>query len=173
VVWHGKRHPGSPQPTVRALEGFLRQKPLSWFVVEPSIGSFTPPRVPWISVLSGQATLIQIQTLRLNKLLAMEHDSGYMQEVRHAIELLNKLYDSHRSAQHAAGVDSAKQPKSETAEQSFRHPVYSFLPPDDARQLEQLEQQVDRGEIDRIELYRLMAPIFEAEQRLYQERGPR
>lgn len=176
VTWHGDQHPGGPQPTARALEEFLRKKPPSWFVVELAIGLFTPPRVPWISVLSGQAALIQILTLRLNTLLAMEHDSGSsMPEVRQSIELLDKLYKSHLAAQHAAGIKLAKQPKSEARRGGF--PPLGFLcsparrrsPPSAHR----TEQQVARGEINPIELYRLAAPIFAVERRRMKERGPK
>jgi hypothetical protein len=172
VAWHGDQHPGSPQPTVRALKGFLRQKPTSWFVVELAIGSFTPSHVSQIFVARELAPLIEVQKFRLNKFLAREQDSGgHMPQVQQAMEFLLKLYAV--AAREAAGGESAKHPKSEAAEEGFRHPVYSFLPPDDARRLVQIEQQVDRGEIDLVELYRLAAPLFEAEQRLHRERGPR
>ena len=178
VVWHREQHPGSPQPTVRALEGFLRHKPMSWFVGELAIASFAPPRMPRIFVLREQAALIEIQKFRLNKLLAMEHDSGdHTPEVRHNIELLLKMYDSHFTAQQAAGVEPAylraQRPTPERSDKIFRHPTYPFLTSDEARRLVQLEQQVDSGELDPIELYRLAAPMFEAEQRPARERGPR
>ena len=178
VVWHGEQHPGSPQPTVRALGGFLRHKPVSWFCVELAIASFTPPRVPRIVGFREQAALIEIQKFRLNKLLAMEHDSGdHTPEVRHNIELLFKMYDSHITAQQAAGVEPAylraQRPTPERGDKIFRHPLYNFLTSDEARRLVQIEQRVDRGEVDLIELYRLAAPMFAAEQRLARERGPR
>lgn len=174
VVWHGEQHPSSPQPTVRALGEFLRHKPIRWFVVELAIGSFTPARVPWIFVLPDEAALIEIQKVRVSKLLAMEHDSGgHMPEVLQNMKFLLELYKSHVTTQQAAGVEPAERSKPERSEEGFRHPTYPFLPPDEARRLVQLEQQAESGKIELAELYRLAAPIFEAEQRRHGERGPR
>ena len=177
VVWHGAQHPDSPQPTVRALGGFLRHKPTRCFVMELAIAPFAPPGVPRIFVLREQAALIEMQKFRVNKLLATEHDSGdHTPEVRHNIELLFKMYDAHFMAQQATGVEPAylrAQRPTPERDKDFRHPTYSFLTSDEARRLMQLESRVDSGELDPIELYRLAAPMFEAEQRLARERGPR
>ena len=178
VVWHREQHPGSPQPTVRALGGFLRHKPKSWFVGELAIASIAQPRVPRIFVLREQAALIEIQKFRLNKLLAMEQDSGdHTPEVRHNIELLFKMNDSHFTAQQAAGVEPAylraQRPPLERSDKDVRHPIYSFLTSDEARRLVQLELRVASGELDPLEVYRDAAPTFEAEQRPAREEGPR
>jgi hypothetical protein len=168
VAWHSEQYPQVAQPTVRALKAFLRRKLLSWFVVELAIASFTPPRGHRIVVLDELAAVIQIVKFRLNKLLAMEHDTGgCTPEVRQNIELLLKMYHAYWTAQQATGGDS----KPEPSDEDFSDPLSPFLTSGQARHLAQLKQDLDSGKIDLAQLYELANPMFETRQWREGERG--
>jgi hypothetical protein len=44
------------------------------------------------------------------------------------------------------------------------HPDFPFLTPDEARRLKELQAQVDAGEVNLLQLYEQIGPIFKAEQ---------
>jgi hypothetical protein len=168
VAWHSEQYPQAAQPTVRALVGCLRRKPMSWFVVELAIASFTPPRGYPIVVLAELAALIQIQKFRLNKLLATEHDAGgHTPEVRQNIEVLSKMYHEYWTAQQATGSE----PKPELSDEGISHPFFPFLTSVQARHLMQLEQDFHSGKVDYVQLCELVKPMFDARQWVEGERG--
>jgi hypothetical protein len=121
-------------------------------------------------MLREQAALIETQKRRLSRLLAMEDDShDHTPEVRHNIELLMRMYGAHLRVQQELGLEAAylrgRRPKAEPSDRGCRHPIYTFLAPDEARHLLDLEQRVGRGEINLLELYKSVAPIFNWEQK--------
>jgi hypothetical protein len=121
-------------------------------------------------VLREQAVLIETQKLRVGRLLAMEDDSNdHTPEARHNIELLMRLYGAHLRVQQELGLEPAylrgRRPKAEPPDGVCRHPIYTFLAPDEARRLLDLELQVARGEINLLELYELATPIFNWEKK--------
>jgi len=121
-------------------------------------------------VLREQAVLIETQKSRVSRLLTIEHDShDHMPETRHNIELLMRMYVSHLRAQQELGLEPAylrgRRPKAKPSDSVCRHPIYTFLAPDEARRLLDLEQQVDRGEINLLELLERAEPFFKFEQK--------
>jgi hypothetical protein len=121
-------------------------------------------------VLREQAALIETQKRRLSRLLAMEDDShDHTPEVRHNIELLMRMCGAHLRVQQELGLEAAylrgRRTKAEPSHSVCRHPIYTFLAPDEARCLLDLEEQVDRGEIDILELYERAGPLFNFEQK--------
>ncbi len=121
-------------------------------------------------VLREQAALIETQKRRLSRLLTMEDDShDHTPETRHNIELLMRMCGSHLRVQQELGLEPAylrgRRPKAEPSASVCRHPTYTFLAPDEARRLLDLEQQVDRGEINLLELLERAEPFFKFEQK--------
>ncbi len=121
-------------------------------------------------VLREQAALIETQKLRVGRLLSMKDDShDHTPEARHNIELLMRMYRAHLRVQQELGLEPAylrgRRPKAEPSASVCRHPTYTFLAPDEARRLLDLEQQVDRGEINLLELLERAEPFFKFEQK--------
>ncbi len=122
-----------------------------------------------VDVLREQAVLIETQKLRLNRILAIEHDSGdHTPEARRNIELLMRMYESHLTAQQELGLEPAylrdRRPKTEPSN-SDGPSAYPYLPPDAAQRVVDIEQAVARGEIDLGALYEQVGEIFKVEQK--------
>jgi hypothetical protein len=116
-----------------------------------------------ISVAQKLERLIEFQELRVHELRARELESAqYIPEMRHNIELLPKMYALLLNLE-AVYRRGPRPPETAPSEGGFQHPVYTFLDPDEARQLLRLEEQVERGEINIIQLYQWAGPIFEWE----------
>ncbi len=166
VEWHCRQYPGRPQPSERALARFLQSKPTSWFVVSLAVGPFTPSCVPRIFVLREQASLIEVQKLRLNKLLASEHDARHpIAEVRQNIALLSDLYDAHLRAQQAMGLEPAyrrgRRPKPQAPRGLAQDAdYYPFLTPGENQAFLEIKERLDRGEIDMVQLFKEASAIF-------------
>lgn len=123
-----------------------------------------------VDVLRKQAVLIETQERRVSTLLDIEDDSRHhTPEARRNIELLMRMYQSHLRIQQELGIEPAylrgRRPRTEPSDSVYRHPIYGFLRPNEARRLRDLEQQVDRGEINLLELYERIGPIFDFEQK--------
>ena len=123
-----------------------------------------------VDVLRKQAVLIETQERRVSTLFDIEDDSRHhTPEARRNIELLMRMYQSHLRIQQELGIEPAylrgRRPKAEPSDSVCRHPIYTFLAPDEARCLLDLEEQVDRGEIDILELYERAGPLFNFEQK--------
>lgn len=125
-------------------------------------------QVPRISVLGEQVALIRIQQRRLDRLLALE-DLGAKngREVSESIGLLQAVYQSHFRIQQELGLEPAYlrsvRPNDAPSGGVPRHPVYTFLSPNDARRLLMIEDQANRGEIDVVELYKATGALIQAE----------
>jgi hypothetical protein len=118
-------------------------------------------------VLRKEAELIRIQEVRLGALLAREPDARDRgREVRNEMALLMKLYAAHLTTQQGLGLEPSylrgPREKPEPSDQGC-HAMYPFLTRKEARRLDQIDAAVDRGEINPIELYRLVEPLVKWE----------
>jgi len=125
-----------------------------------------------ISVVQRLVRLIELQELRVHELRAREHASGqYTSEMRRNIEVLQNGYTALSNTLRALDLEAAayrrgpRPPGTTPSDAVVSHPVYTFLKPDEARQLLRLEEQLERGEINITQLYQWAAPIFEWENR--------
>jgi hypothetical protein len=152
----------------------LREKPEAWFVAKclsvPTNGSKRG-----LLVLDKQEEGINLLTMRINLMVAEEaalraKSPGllvFLPEIRKTLALYFKALQAHFETKQQMGLESMTtrpgQPHVKAASTS-RHEVYSFLQPDEAVKLRALEEQVNQGEVNIIELYRAAANMLKAEQ---------
>jgi hypothetical protein len=125
--------------------------------------------VPQISVLAAQAELIGIQQRRLHRLLDREDMSGkYSRETTALIEGLWAFYAAYLRTEQELGLKPAyrrgpRPPEPAASDEVILDPMYPFVRTERERVM--IEELVNEGKIDLIELYNVFGAIFQYEQK--------
>ncbi len=169
-----KLFPGKPVPNNQQLWRLLREMPASWYVVH--IMKVPPASTNrGILVLDAQEEGIQLLKVRINMMLVEEEalrakSPGlpvFLPELRHTLALYFKEVQAHFETKQAMGLEptSTRQVQAHVkADDTVHHDLYSFLDADEAMKLRALEEQVNQGKVNIIELYRAAASMLKAEQ---------
>jgi primosomal protein N' len=135
-------------------------------------------KVPHLLVLERQAALIQAMEQRVA--LAMEKERKLLRnsdpapmltaEIRESMALLARMYHDHFKTLQESGLEPKAAQKVETAQPL--HGVFQFLRPEEALRLKRVQDEVDAGRLDVLELYKAAGPIFKVEQEAADRPGP-
>jgi hypothetical protein len=172
LAWYRERFPGEPAPSRMTLFRFLADKPESWFVTPLDALELVTAKVPRLLVLERQAAMIQVQESRISRALHQEKtiqaagEGPYLHpEIRENIALLARMYHDHFQTLQESGLEpkSAQKVKVEQSG-AVAHHAFPFLKAEEAARLRKIQEEVDAGRIDVMELYRTASGIFKAEQ---------
>jgi hypothetical protein len=91
----------------------------------------------------------------------------FLPEIRETLALYFKAVQAHFETKQEMGLEprSTRQMQANVkAEHTFHHELYTFLDAEEALQLRALEEQVNAGKVDIIQLYKAVGDMFRLEQ---------
>jgi len=84
--------------------------------------------------------------------------------VRENLTLLSRMYNDHFRTCQESGLEPKATQNVKVKSTGPFHEVFHFLRPEEALRLKRVQDEVDAGRLDVLELYKVAGPIFKAEQ---------
>lgn len=171
--WYREQYPGEYVPSDNAIHRYLRDKPERYFVRTLRRRPADEPPMPYLNPLEEHVAMIEALKERIARAMEYEPEDELSPELRQNFMLLNDAIKAHMSMCQQYGIVPIVSPTQrvridERAERHIFHHAYAHLNEDEAKRLHLLEEKVDRGEIDPIELYRSVGEVFRREQQAAQ-----